>query len=322
MSRLLLEYEYSLALCLQQRSPLCRHLAFGRSLLCRAHFLHRQLCAFPLLPQSCHDTKAESLLVQHLLPHLNASLARIASCPSAITAVNNMQVSESNINISPSNYEHVRLSSVDSATTSSSSSQASSDGSHILSSGTLSESALSLSPFTSPPTTPRSPLPPSRLYHRFTSHEQLSSLARGHKRDWESTSDGLNDAEDKFTQLPIPSSRERRSSSVTLSSHHSARSRRSLANLRKSLVFNNSGIDEELSSSTPKGLLTPQSGSIEGPRLSRKHIEASRRSAREALEEDLRNLETEGSRNDDFVCKWFYLLRISQLQIAMLMTSQ
>lgn len=205
------------------------------------------------------------------------------------------------INISPSRSgeKHVRLSSVDSETTCSSDSQ-SSDGPSAFSSGAYLDSALSLSPFTSPPTTPRSPLPPSRL-HRFTSHDQLSSFASAQKRDWESTTDGLNDGQDKFTQLPIPSSRERRSSSVTLAGH-SARRRRSYANLRKSLVCNSSGIDEELSN-TPKGLMSPQSSSEEGHRLSRKHIEASRRSAREALEEDLRALNSSTVKNDEFVCK-------------------
>lgn len=225
-----------------------------------------------------------------------------------------MEAPEETINISPlrdeSPSKHVRLSSA------SSDMSYSSDISTIPSLSTYSDSTSTiLSPFVSPPTTPRSPLPGSRL-HRFTSHEQLSSFVNTpssgqQKRDWASTSSLLSQDydDDKFTQLPMPSPRERRSSSLTYSSHCAARSRRSLANLRKPLLLNNNssdsttGIDEETSSSTPKGVANSEVFPIEGNKLSRKHIEASRRSAREALEEDYRALEPGVSKGDEFVCK-------------------
>lgn len=207
------------------------------------------------------------------------------------------------VNISPSAAKHVRSSSANSELESCGSSQLS-DTSTVPSLSAYSDSVSSLSPFMSPPTTPRSPLVTtngSRL-HRFTSHEHLSSFSNstpGLKRDWSSTSSLLqDDDDDKFTQLPVPSSRERRSSSLT----YSARSRKSLSNLRKPALLNSAGIDEEHSlSNTPKGMMSPQISPLEGNKLSRRHIEASRRSAKEALEEDLRVYDASSTSGDGFV---------------------
>lgn len=94
-------------------------------------------------------------------------------------------------NISPSPSNHVRLSSADSDMHRSSSSY-SSDAVNSTTSSLMScqsEMAVDKSPFTSPPTTPRSPLLSSRLHHRFTSRDKLFSFdSSAQKGNWGSTS--------------------------------------------------------------------------------------------------------------------------------------
>lgn len=140
------------------------------------------------------------------------------------------------------------------------------------------------------PTTPRSSS--SHTLSRFASRDSLS----------------LYSPDDKFTQIPMVSPRERRSSSATAT----ARRRKSLASLSIG------GGQSTTPTATPSRHLAPPLVPLEGKRLSRKHVEASRRSAKEALEEDLRALDLVGdtqdrSMVDDYACELLSLILEAQL---------
>lgn len=140
----------------------------------------------------------------------------------------------------------------------------------------------SLSSLVSPPSTPRSISRASRRYED-TSQESLTS-------------------DDKYTQIPMMSPRERRSSSAAPSL---VKRRKSLASLssNSALIINSWDLP------TPSKHTSTKSIPAEGRRLIRKNIEASRKSAKEALEEDLRALylvgqgESVPAVGDDFACE-------------------
>ena len=155
----------------------------------------------------------------------------------------------------------------------------------------------SLSSYSSQPTTPKSTS--SHTLHRFASRDSLYSPA-----------------DDKYTQIPMVSPRERRSSSVAVS--QSARRRKSLANLSTGAAIT--------PTATPSRHLAPPLVPLEGKRLSRKHVEASRRSAKEALEEDLRALDLVGSSADrsmgeDYARKRAFILPRSQAHLVVQWTA-
>ncbi|KAK5458907.1 hypothetical protein LTR55_011991 [Exophiala xenobiotica] len=72
------------------------------------------------------------------------------------------------------------------------------------------------------------------------------------------------------------------------------------------MVSNNASSVEEQLAYTPKGLASCHLGSTDGRRLSRRHIEASRRSAREALDEDTRALYSNDTNKDDYVLDCYF----------------
>ena len=192
------------------------------------------------------------------------------------------------------------------------------------------------------PVTPRSASTPRRSspsVRRYASRDSLLYSPRGAASPSSFSSASVSslsgtdresggndyDSNDRYTQIPRVSPRERRSSSATLVSAAgtSARRRKSLATLAASshgtpastesygtpaTVSGKAGRKHSLgggsSFGTPSlnsllagaasGLMPPHMPS-EGKRLSRRPIEASRRSAKEALEEDLRALDLVGA---------------------------
>lgn len=185
----------------------------------------------------------------------------------------------------PSPPKHMRFRSSESFISNASSSGSTRDdndedgGSTASAPSLTSTSSSSYSSLVSPGiTTPRNAL----LHSRYASHESLYS------------------PNDKFTQMPTVSPRERRSSAATLSA---MKKRKSLASLHAPGASTPSGSStpsRRRSSLSAGGLLAHSSSNpntpSEGKRLSRKHVEASRRAAKEALEEDLRALDLVGGK--------------------------
>jgi hypothetical protein len=217
------------------------------------------------------------------------------------------------VNISPCSAKHVRAaSSASSMSTSSSLDGYPSATPSIIDTSSYSPSRLSS--LLSPPLTPRSPLPEvissssastSRL-HRYSSHGRLSDFSTDNTPGKNSLTASYDDPDDRFTQMPMLSPRERRRSSMSFSAQ-AARRRKSQANLRKEPLASATEF-QELVTATPEGIFrttTPTFPALDGPLLSRKHIEASRRAAKEALEEDLRA--SNGSiPQETFACELLY----------------
>ncbi|KAL7009237.1 hypothetical protein EMMF5_001435 [Cystobasidiomycetes sp. EMM_F5] len=194
----------------------------------------------------------------------------------------------------------------------------------------------SLSSLASPPTTPRS----LRWGNGFGDTLRSASTSYAlheyaQMKDASSSDLPAMDEEDRFTQMPSPllSHRERyRARSSSISTSTSIRKRKSLASLHNTpampspptfiLAEHTPSLTSTLTYgqpnlsvmtldtppiSTRRTSLSPRTHVLlDGRRLSRRHIEASRRSAKEALEEDLRarHLSQQGSpTSDDYACE-------------------
>ncbi|CAD6587343.1 MAG: hypothetical protein CYPHOPRED_003899 [Cyphobasidiales sp. Tagirdzhanova-0007] len=189
-----------------------------------------------------------------------------------------------------------------SVTDSTSSSARSSGGSNAPSLTDITDSSAM-----SPPSTPHSHFQASRL-----SQESLTSLYH---------------ADDRYTQLPLLSPRERRSSSVNASAVKRKRSFASLAAAASRPSSSGGSFTHGRKNSASASVI------LEGRRLRREYVEASRKSAKEALDEDIRALDSAGqdnamaSRSDEYALDCYftsldYLLRAVKLDPTNAITSK